>query len=223
MSLNIADLHSLLYGYDMFESVTPLSLHPLDRVTIHRIRIVPLEIGAAIGAGDVAGKYFHIEFFPAINRAEIWSAQAWRESLTRHLKLKDKQRAADPLYSLQSRLTIIESRIVFHLFSTVAITRTRAEAVAQAITRSGNPYYLSTLELFGPPADLLDDIATIRGEFQKLAPTIPANHPLANSLLQPTPEQLIISNDPLRIDDGGADGPKKITDNAGEEYPSPRD
>ena len=135
MSLNIADLHSLLYGYDMFESVTPLSLHPLDRVTIHRIRIVPLEIGAAIGAGDVAGKYFHIEFFPAINRAEIWSAQAWRESLTRHLKLKDKQRAADPLYSLQSRLTIIESRIVFHLFSTVA-SRGRAPRPSRKPSRA---------------------------------------------------------------------------------------
>lgn len=215
MAFSIADLHSLLYGFELYESAAAISKHPLDHITLHKIRIVPIKVGVTLAEADPEGKLFHIEFFPSMERAEIWSAQAWRESLTRHLRLKDKQRAADPLYSLQSRLTIVESQIVHHLFSTVSTTRSAAERAAQSITRSANPEYVKAFEIFNPPADLVDAIIAIRDEFNKLAPLIAANHPLAPVLERPTEM-------PINIINAEHHEPTD-TDDTGEEYPVSRD
>jgi hypothetical protein len=217
MPLTIADLHSLLYGFEEFESCNPISKHPCDHVTLHRIKIIPISVGLTLAEADKEGKLFHIEFYPALHRAEVWSAQAWRESLTRHLRLKDKQRAADPLYSLQSRLVILESQIVYHLFSTVATTRSTAERVAQSITRSANPEYLKAFEIFNPPADLFNDVVAIRDEFNKLAPLIVANHPLSSALERPADTTLDLTTITAPSINDNA------THDAGEEYPAQRD
>lgn len=86
---NLADmnaqlLHALMYTHESWSVLTPRLVHPADH-PIERIKVVPHSIGCLIRDADPSGVYFHVELDPP-HRAEIWSARAWRESITRRIR-----------------------------------------------------------------------------------------------------------------------------------------
>lgn len=81
--LGAAEIFSILYGADHLEEPTR-SIHPLDR-PIQRVHVLPHSVGAYLAELDPNEKYFHVELRPP-KFAELWSARAWKDSLTRRLR-----------------------------------------------------------------------------------------------------------------------------------------
>lgn len=82
--INTQLLHALMYTHESWGVLTPRLVHPADH-PIERIKVVPHNIGCMIRDSDPTGVYFHVELDPP-HRAEIWSARAWRESITRRIR-----------------------------------------------------------------------------------------------------------------------------------------
>lgn len=179
-ALNITHLHGLLYGYPEYEDREPISKHPSDQVTVHKIRIIPIALAETIAHADPDGRWFHIEYFPNLNHAELWSAFAWRNSLTRHLRIADASRAADPAFSLQTRLSQAEHQIIVFLFHKHPRGRRSVfENYARHTLRAPDAtVQLDFLKMFGAPDSLITLIEETRAAFQTLIPTIPSTHKL---------------------------------------------
>lgn len=178
MNLSPQDLSYLFHNYPQFEFSTPTSIHPNDR-PIYKVRIIPLDLGKQIAAEDNEEKYFHVELFPLLNRAELWNAQAWRESISRRIKLATVARDADPSTPLIVRLNHLEEQLKHALCSQIHLRYANASGVAVLVLRGAlTPDQQAFIELLGLPAELLLSIKQTKDELARI------NNP--NSSIEPS-------------------------------------
>jgi hypothetical protein len=85
MELQPHQLAGLLYEFPELAHLRPI-LHPSD-IPIFKVKVIPYELGFLIKQSDPDEVYFHVELYAAPPvRADLWSAIAWKESLTKRLR-----------------------------------------------------------------------------------------------------------------------------------------
>lgn len=137
LTLDLPTLYSLLYGFEDYDFTRPESLDPREQALVHRIRIVPLNLGQILAELDKDGQFFHIEFYPQKHKAEIWSARSWNESVTKYLKQRAEFRASDPASILADRLPALERELAAHLQMRFRTTREAAVSCAKGMIHYG--------------------------------------------------------------------------------------
>jgi len=162
MNLSPQEIQHLLTTFPDFEYIRPLSIHPSDS-PIQRVRVIPLALAQQIKIEDPHEDVFHVEEFPAHNRADLWSSIAWKESLSRQIKLKASIRAADPTTPLLEQLHNIEAEIVTYLIQQVFLPPRIAIIGAETITRSNlTQDQEAFIKLITLPQELLDRLTRIK-------------------------------------------------------------
>lgn len=162
MNLSPQEIQHLLTTFPDFEYIRPLSVHPSDS-PIQRVRVLPLQLAQQIKLEDPHEDVFHIEEFPAHGRADLWSTVAWRESLSRQLKLKASQKAADPTTPLLDQLHSIEAEIITYLIQTVHLPTRIAIVGAETITRNTlTKDQEAFIQIITLPQELLDRLTTVK-------------------------------------------------------------
>lgn len=123
-------LLGLLTEFEDLLSIKPL-IHESD-YPINRVRVIPVELGVAIKQADPDERYFHVELYynpPA--HADLWTAKAWQESLTKRLRnVKD----GDVLQPVQS-LRINEIQIAVNLRASYGLASEHARHAAEMLLR----------------------------------------------------------------------------------------
>jgi len=146
MEISPSDLHSLIYGFDEYFSSSPLSVHPNDR-PIFKVHIVPFHIGTSIRNSDPDESKFHVEFYPP-DRAEVWNAKAWCESLTKRLRL-----AGQVLTFFQteeeSRRSTLERLLINH-FKSISLSFRHARALTEMLIAGPENPHIHDLAILPP-------------------------------------------------------------------------
>jgi len=156
---------TLIFGDPRLSLRTPESVHIHDH-PIQRVRSFPLSVGKQLAELDPESNYFHIEFFPAKGIAEVWSAQAWKESLTR--KLKHIQ--TDD--SLVARRQKVHGELRFFFAQKTRCGADRASALADLLINFGNNND-HLLEMFEAPKALIESLNQLRKETNGSGPEVP--------------------------------------------------
>jgi len=133
-TLEVKHLHALLFVAPECEQARPQSIHRNDS-PIERVKVVPHDLGKFIAELDPNEQYFHVEFWAP--HAEIWSARAWRDSLTRLLRHKSTAAENDDQVSLKQ--TVLNELIQL-IARVTRVSYDRAEKSAQAIIHFGEQY-----------------------------------------------------------------------------------
>lgn len=120
MNLTPLELYHLFTHFPELENTAPLSVHPSDN-PIHRVRVVPFAFAERLRIDDPNEDVFHLEFFPKLSRADVWSSVAWKESLSRILKLKAAAREADPSTPLIEELSYLEEEVKVYLIRIIKL------------------------------------------------------------------------------------------------------
>ncbi len=154
--LTLQTLSSLLYGYDEFFGSRPLSLHKADN-PYFRIRVIPLPLAVYIRDNDYDERLFHVEFFP--KHGELWHAAAWRDSLSRKVKLSgglNNPASADPLLDLHASLR----HDLLSFFRSCRLSPSHSFAMAELLI--SGPERPEILQLAGLPPALADKLREYR-------------------------------------------------------------
>lgn len=158
--LTIHELHSLLYGFEETCDFKTSSVHPEDH-PIFRVKIVPYLIGSALRNADPDERYFHVEFFPP-DKAEIWEAKAWTDSLTRRLRLAGIVQTYYQTPEESSRAKV-ERSLIQH-FKSCHLAFRHARALTEMLI--SGPENLTVLQLAGLPTPLAYELQTYRNSTQ---------------------------------------------------------
>lgn len=142
--------------YERDTNSSLLSVHPMDN-PIYRVRPIPYDVALLLQQEDPEEHYFHIEFFPRLGRAELWIATAWKESISRLMKLKAEQ---DRPNAIASRINILEYKIARALMHQVHAERLLAERVAQILVRGERT--LNDIKPLTLPLDIVDELDALR-------------------------------------------------------------
>lgn len=167
MEISLSDLASCLYGFDDFFGDRPASPHPLDR-PIQPVIIVPYSFGLALMTADVDNSTFHVELFPP-HKAEVWSKQAWDESIIRRLRIAGKTTFAERS-PIEATRAALESQLITFFRSYLSFRHARLMAEL-LISGPENP---GVLRLAGLPVELANSLTHYRN-----ALTNPAEDPQA--------------------------------------------
>ena len=150
------DLFALAFGDTRLSLRKIRSVH-LSDCPIHRVKSIPYELGKLLVEQDPEENFFHVEFFTdeATPAAEIWSAQAWKESLTHKLK-----HSRDDTSEVARRQVLMRD-IAYFIARTTKCGGARASDVAKLIISFDDSHdYL--LEIFKAPAELLQRLKDYR-------------------------------------------------------------
>jgi len=137
--LNARTIFELMYGEG--DGLKPESVHVRDH-PIDRVKVVPFNLGKILSTLDPESQFFHIEFFPQRNVAEIWSRRAWNDSLTRRLRLVKTDD------SLVAQRNSLHSEIRFFIARKSRCGSERADKLAELIISfdSTHDYLLQVLD-----------------------------------------------------------------------------
>jgi hypothetical protein len=155
----IRELHNLIF-HNSPHAIR--SVHPSD-TPILRIHVIAVDVARRLAELDPDENIFHLEFFPASPIAELWSAQAWNESLTRRLR-HSALKANDN--SLASRTTALKSELAAAILTKLRVPR--EDATATALVCMSTPQMDSMLESLGISPSLINDIRSLRAEHSAL-------------------------------------------------------
>lgn len=131
----LSPAHLFLLIYDAANAITvpPRSIHPNDH-PIERVLVIPHNLGKFLAELDPTESLFHVEFWAPY--AEVWSARAWRESITRRLRHKPNA-AQDDLVTLKQ---YVLGQLIHAIGRVAKCSHDRAEQTAQALIHFGDQY-----------------------------------------------------------------------------------
>jgi len=159
--LNASSIFHLMFGEGASD---PQSIHIRDH-PIDRVKVLPFNLGKLLAHLDPDEQFFHIEFYPQRNVAEVWSRRSWNESLTRRLRLvKDDD-------SLVARRNSLRSELRFFLAKTTRCGSERADKLADMLVSFGseNDYLL---DLLSAPTELKNNLMKYREECNNEQPSV---------------------------------------------------
>lgn len=151
-----AVIWTLIFGDPRLSLRTPESVHVNDH-PIQKVKSFPLSVGKQLSELDPEGNFFHIEFFPGKGVAEVWSAHAWKESLTRKLKHVNNDD------SLVARRNKVRNELRFFFAQKTHCGNERATALADLLLNFGNDND-NLLEMFEAPHALIESLNQLRKE-----------------------------------------------------------
>ena len=154
-TLTAPHLFALLFTAPTCEFVRPRSVHKCDS-PIERVRILPHELGKFLAELDPTEQYFHVEFWAP--HAEVWSAYAWRESLTRTLRHRNVSAAEDDAVALKHGVL---GELISLIGKATRVSHDHAEKTAQAIIHFGDQYDVM-LDLLKVSPELRANLAKLR-------------------------------------------------------------
>jgi hypothetical protein len=157
-TISPADLSRLMFGDSKHWHQSPLSVHTSDS-PIQRIKILSPELGRFIAELDPNEEFFHVEFF-GTTHSEVWSALAWRESLTRRLR-HNHQHSTDV-----NDLVALKQHVIAELTQIIGQasreqSHKRAEQTAIALVQFGDINDI-ILELVNAPLELRAKLFKLR-------------------------------------------------------------
>lgn len=166
MDLPLHDLHSLLYGFDQFFGRRPTSVHPHDSPTF-RIHQIPFDLGTAIRNADPDESFFHVEFIPP-DRAELWHSVAWRDSLTRRLRIAGVVGTYQQT-PRESTRGDIERKLILHFKNTLHIAFKHARALTEMLLDGPENPHVYDLAIL--PPEIVHAIKSYRNTPQSPPPS----------------------------------------------------
>lgn len=123
-------LLQLLTEFEDLLNLRPL-IHPLDH-PIHRVKVIPVELGVLIKQHDPTERYFHVEiYYTTPAHADLWTAQAWQESLTKRLRNVKDGEILQPVQSLR----INEIQVAINLRASYGLASEHARHAAEMLLR----------------------------------------------------------------------------------------
>ena len=152
----LSEIYHLLYGFDEFFAVRPESIHPHDSPTF-KVHLIPFSLGRELRDADPAESLFHVEFYPP-DRAELWNAKAWSDSLTKRLRVAGQVATYYRSPREQARLDL-ESSFLRH-FKSIGLPFRHARALSELLI--SGPENPSVLQLAALPEELSHALKTYR-------------------------------------------------------------
>ncbi len=170
---SLSELHDLIFNNTI--AVAPKSLLPQDHPTLP-VRVIPADLANRIRALDPEEHFFHLEFFPPHPYVDLWSSQAWNESLSKRLKNNAALAAkfsASPLArreALITELTLQLRRLLPNL--------TNEKGREAAIFYLASPLIDDALLALGIPQPIITAMQALRKELspEELAPETPTDN-----------------------------------------------
>lgn len=148
---------------------TPLSQHPRDN-PVYRVRVLSYELGMRIAGLDPGREFFHFEFMPNTlpPRVELWSQRAWRDSLSRQLRIGKHNREHDPEVKFLDRYNRLLDELSLYLKRlSHQVSLAKARESAEGFIKS--PSYDDLLPILQVPADMQKEIREVRQLFAELS------------------------------------------------------
>lgn len=165
MEISPHTLAQFLYGFDEFFGCRPYSIHPSDYPSF-RVHIIPFSIGSQIRNADPDEAIFHVEFYPP-DRAELWHSAAWRDSLTRRLRVAG---IVATYYQTpqESARCDIERKLILH-FKTLHLAFRHARALTEMLLSGPENPHVYDLAIL--PPELVHAIKSYRNTSQSPPPS----------------------------------------------------
>jgi hypothetical protein len=156
---NLAELHDLIFNNTI--DARPKSLLPNDN-PILPVRVITASLARRLFELDPEEQFFHLEFFPPHPYADLWSAQAWRESVSRKLKHNKELQAKYAATPLARREAIISelTDALRHRLPTLTASDARKFAIFYLATPASD----TILTAFGVNPNLLLAMQKLRDE-----------------------------------------------------------
>lgn len=164
MEISPHTLAQFLYGFDEFFGCRPASIHPSDYPSF-KVYIVPHEIGVNIRNSDPEETMFHVEFYPP-DRAELWHTLAWRDSLTRRLRIAGQVSTyyQTPQESVRSSL---DRRLIAH-FKSLHFPFRHARALTEMLISGPESPHVYDLAVL--PPEIIHDLKQYRSKDSSQSP-----------------------------------------------------